>query len=552
MIEKFETWRKYTLTFRGWRRVMVLFFFGAVSALALPPVHFVPVLIPAFVGLVWLLDGSNVSVKVDYRNKFEYYFFHSTFAGGWWFGFGFFTAGLYWISFSFLVDAEKWAWMIPIAIIGLSTFFAIYTGFATAVACRLAKPGPRRVIYIILFWVVFEWARGSLFTGFPWNLLGTVWTFNDAIMQFASLFGVLGLSLVTVTASSALALLGYPNKSVNFRYTISLVPFIVLVIIWLGGSYRLFGAENKFVENVHLRLVQPNIPQNIKWKPQFREKHLKNLIELSEASVVSPIGQAPTHIIWPETSVPFVLDGNLSTLRDVSGENSSLVGIARIIPQKGALLAGSLRRTGGAKERVSLWNSLQVLDGNAKIISTFNKFHLVPFGEYTPFRRYFESFIILGKLIKARIDFVSGSGPQTIQVPGAPLVSPLICYEVIFSGAVTVPLKRGIPRPEWLLNITNDAWFGVSSGPYQHLATAQLRAVEEGLPLIRVANTGVSAVIDGYGRILKASDLNERLYLDVQLPKPLLTPAFYSKTRPFGVLLIFLGLIALSRLRSFA
>ena len=160
MINKFETWRNNASTLRGWRRVIFLFSLGGVSVLALPPVYFVPVLIPSFVGLVWLLDGPHVSEKKDYSNKIEHYFVDSSFATGWWFGLGFFMAGLYWISLSFLVDAQKWAWLIPIAIIGLSAFFAIYIGFATTAACQLAKPGPRRVVYIILFWWLFVLLMG--------------------------------------------------------------------------------------------------------------------------------------------------------------------------------------------------------------------------------------------------------------------------------------------------------------------------------------------------------------------------------------------------------
>ena len=361
-------------------------------------------------------------------------------------------------------------------------------------------------------------------------------------MQFASVFGVLGLSLVTIGAASAFSVLGYTDKSIRFKIMGLSLPLILLAIIWAGGFWRLLDVKTKFVDNVVLRLVQPNILQKDKWKAHFRGKHLNNLLALSSAPLKSAKSGRPTHIVWPETATPFVLDGNDSALRV----------IAQIIPPKGALLTGSPRRTSINKTTTKLWNSLHIVGPDAKILATYDKFHLVPFGEYIPLRKYLNNFLPLIKLTEGRVDFSSGPGQRTITVPGAPRVSPLICYEVIFSGAVTPSGTKGMPRPEWLLNITNDAWFGVSSGPFQHLAAAQLRAVEEGLPLVRVANTGISAVIDGYGRIRKASNLNERTYVDAPLPMPLETPTIFSRTKEAGVFLFILLLIIFSRFRWFA
>jgi apolipoprotein N-acyltransferase len=541
MISVFENWRNRALLVRGWRRVILLFFLGAFSVLALPPVHFILALAPAFVGLIWLLDGSTREGTENWGYYLKQFSCNSAFATGWWFGLGFFAAGLYWISFSFLVDAQKFGWMIPIVIFVLSAFFAVYIGLVTFLSYNLSQPGLRRVLYIVVFWVIFEWVRSWLFTGFPWNLLGSVWTFNEAIMQFASVFGVLGLSLVTVGVASAFSFLGYTDKSIRFKIMGLSLPLILLAIIWAGGSWRLLGVETKFVDDVLLRLVQPNILQKDKWKAQLRGKHLDNLLALSSAPMKYGKSERPTHIIWPETATPFVLDRN----------NSALRVIAQIIPPKGALLTGSPRRTSINKTTTKLWNSLHIVGPDAKILATYDKFHLVPFGEYVPFRKYLNNFLPLIKLTEGRVDFSSGPGQRTITVPGAPRVSPLICYEVIFSGAVTSSDKRDMPQPEWLLNITNDAWFGVSSGPYQHLAAAQLRAVEEGLPLVRVANTGISAVIDGYGRIQKASNLNERTYIDAPLPMPLKTPTVFSKTKVAGVLLLVFFLIIFSRFRWF-
>ena len=542
MISVFESWRNQAIMIQGWRRVLIILLLGVLSVIALPPIHFFPALIPSFVGLVWLLDGSSSKASKNWYSYLKHLSCNSPFATGWWFGFGYFAAGLYWVSFSLLVDAQKFGWMIPIVIIGLSALFAVYIGLVTLLSYTFSNPGPRRVIYFILFWVFFEWLRSWLFTGFPWNFLGSVWTFNEPILQFASVFGVLGLSLVTVGVASTFSLVGYAGKSVRFRIVTLIAPLVVLASIWGGGSWRILGVETQFVNDVLLRLVQPNILQKDKWKPQLRGKIFNDLLTLSTANVELSRAKQPTHIIWPETATPFLLDGNDSALRT----------IAQVIPPKGALLTGSPRRTMENGTTIKLWNSLHVVSPDARIIATYDKFHLVPFGEYIPFRKYLDNFASLTSITGGRLDFSSGPGQRTITLPGAPPVSPLICYEVIFSGAVVPPDKEGKPRPEWLLNITNDAWFGVSSGPYQHLAAAQLRAVEEGLPLVRVANTGISAVIDGFGRIYKASNLNERTYIDSPLPTRIIIPTIFSKIKLVGIFLLIFLILILSRLRCFA
>jgi apolipoprotein N-acyltransferase len=539
MIPKIEHFRNIFLLIHGWRRVFLLFLLGALCVLALPPIYLFPVLIPAFTGLVWLLDGSVKNNKETTRWNKGHFLCQSAFITGWWFGLGYFSAGLYWISFSLLVEAQKFGWLIPIVIFTLSAFFAIYIGLVTFLSHALAPPGPRRVIYIIIFWVVFEWIRSWLFTGFPWNLLGTIWTFNEPMMQFASVFGVFGLSLVTIGVACIFSFFGYTDKSLRFKTISVSISLVILFIVWAGGYLRLFGDEPRFVNNVVMRLVQPNIRQKDKWIKELRGKHLNNLIELSTASLKVGSSERPTHIIWPETATPFFLEENKSVLRRLS----------QIIPPEGALITGSPRRKIIKKNTIKLWNSLHVVNHDGEILSTYDKSHLVPFGEYIPLRKYLDGFFSFVKLTKGRIDFSNGSGHKTIMVPSAPPVSPLICYEVIFSGQVTSGAIRDVPAPGWLLNITNDAWFGISSGPYQHLATAQLRAVEEGLPLVRVANTGISAVIDGYGRVQKASTLNQRTYIDSQLPAPLKSSTIYSKLGIAGVGLLMIGLIVLSRFR---
>lgn len=509
---------------QGWRRRFVAIFLGAIAVLALPPLHIAPALIPALTGLVWLIDGSKSSAKAGW----------SAFWVGWWFGVGFFAAGLYWVSLSFLVDAKQFGWMIPFALLGLSGGFAIFSGLTSWATYKSGKSDSLQMIaMLVVWWVLFEWVRGWLLTGFPWNYFGTVWTFNDAVIQMASVFGVFGLSLLTVLAGAAPALLGDRDLSLRSRYLLVGGVYILLIGVWLGGSLRLQLAGDEYIETVRLRLVQPNIKQQDKWKPGLKGRHLNNLMSISESKIED---YAPTHIIWPETAVPFFLNKSPSGLRAIS----------QVIPQGGALLTGAPRRTGSSKgdKPVQIWNSLHVISDQAEIVQTYNKHHLVPFGEYVPFR----NIINVDKLTAGRTDFSPGPGPRILTVPGAPPVSPLICYEIIFPGNVTGD-KSGADglKPGWLLNVTNDAWFGESSGPHQHFAAARLRSVEEGLPLVRVANTGISAVIDAYGRVKAQSRLNQRTFIDSPLPKALKNTTFYGKYGDWGVFALMLGIILIFR-----
>jgi apolipoprotein N-acyltransferase len=255
-----------------------------------------------------------------------------------------------------------------------------------------------------------------------------------------------------------------------------------------------------------LRLVQPNIDQTSKWEAERRRR---NIVDQMTMSVGNPKDDI-THIIWSETAITYSL-ANDSALRRA---------LARIVPPGGLLLSGAMRRSGNGGQ-MRIWNSLHALNPSGQIRGTYDKFHLVPFGEYVPFRSLFS----FSKLTQGRTDFSSGPGLRTLELLGLPPVGPLICYEVIFPGRVTEPGKR----PAWLLNVTNDAWFGTSSGPYQHFASVRLRTVEEGLPAVRVANTGISAVIDSYGRVLDRLGLNRAGVIDSPLPRPAEVRTLYSR-----------------------
>lgn len=494
---------------RGWRRRLLAAALGALATLALPPLHAVPALVPAFVGLVWLVDSSAGARRA--------------FADGWWFGVGFFGAGLYWISFALLVEAERFAWFIPAVVAGLAAGFALFAG-ACAGLQRLAAGGEAagagRVLVFAALWTALEWVRGVILTGFPWNLVASVWTFSDAMMQPAAAIGAYGLGLLTVTAAAIPAILaddagGGARRGLAWTGA----ALIALALAAGAGLVRLGSGEPAAVEGVRLRLVQPNIPQRLKWRPELRVGHVRDQLELSQRAPatggpptgVPPTGGPPTHVIWSETAVPFF----------VAGQPALLAAIGEATPPGGLTIVGAPRTTPEPTTPFQVWNSLHAIDGGGRVVATYDKAHLVPFGEYVPWRRW------LGFLaaIAGDTDFSAGEGRRTLELPGLPPASPLICYEVIFPGEV-VDAER---RARWMLNLTNDAWYGRTPGPYQHFAAARMRAVEEGLPLVRVANTGISAIVDPYGRTVASLGLGERGVVDGPLPAALAQPPPYAR-----------------------
>jgi len=486
----------------GWRGPAVLGGLGVMAALALPPLYLLPLLLPAFTGLLWALeDGSSAG---------------NAFSAGWWFGFGFSAAGLSWIGSAFFVDAQQYGWMAPFAIAGMAVGMALFPASAAALSRlvfdRRPLSGTGRVLIFAALWTMTEWVRGWVLTGFPWNLIGTVWTASDAMIQMAAVTGVYGLSLLTVAVASVPAGLATPDQKTNSGWFPLVLAFAILGVVWAGGQARLAGASEKTVPGVQLRLVQPSIPQALKWKPDLRLGHVQKQLEMSRAS--SRGAPTPTHIIWAETAVPFVLSRAPGLIRALAGA----------APPGGLIITGAPRATPPGVNPERVWNSLQAIDSKGRIRATYDKFHLVPFGEYIPLRGLLPSGLFQ-KLTAGRQDFSSGPGLRTLELPGLPPVSPLICYEVIFPGQV-VDRKN---RPQWILNLTNDAWFGRTAGPYQHFAAARLRAVEEGLPLVRVANTGISGVIDGYGRIVGQLELGQVGVLDSPLPAALAVRTPFSR-----------------------
>ncbi len=489
----------------GWRRGAVAAGLGILAAGALPPLHLVVLLVPAFSGLVWLMDGCAR--------------WRAGLAVGGWFGFGLGAAGLYWIANALLQEPEKYGWLVPVAVVGFAALMAVFSAAAVVLATRAAPPGVGRILVLAAAWTAMEWLRGWVLTGFPWNLLGTVWVFSESMLQLASVTGVLGLSLLTVGVAAMPALLANAQGPLRIPGPV-IGAAVILGVVWAAGGGRVPAEPMPLVPEVRLRLVQPNIPQRLKWVPELRQGHLAKQI----AMTVAPGTPPPTHVIWAETAVPFLL----------AGDPARLAAIGRAAPPGGLVITGAPRATPKGERPFRVWNSIHAIDGSGRITATYDKFHLVPFGEYVPFRR----FIDMAKITTGGTDFSPGPGLSTLRLQGLPPVSPLICYEVIFQGRVLDPADR----PRWLLNLTNDAWYGQSPGPYQHLAAARLRAVEEGLPLVRVANTGISAVIDPYGRLIARLDLGRQGVIDSGLPKPLDNQTIYARVGDW--LALFLALAA--------
>ena len=392
---------------------------------------------------------------------------------------------------------------------------------AAVVALRRWRRVEAQALAFAVAWVMAEQFRGGLGLQFPWNPIASVWAISDASLQAVAYTGTYGLSLLTVAAAGLSAPLFLAG--VGSRRAAVAVPVLFGLIVLGAGGWRLHRAPVLPDTDVRLRIVQANISQHHKWNPEMRAGWFRRHLELS----ATPHDPPPQVLIWPESAVPYDVE--------VEPEVRSL--LAEVTPLGGLLLVGGDRYEFDRRPQVA-HNSLFVVDGIGVLRARYDKVDLVPFGEFLPFRRVF-SRLGLRKLTEGSIDFAPGPGRVTLQLPNLPPASPLICYEAAFPGEATAPGER----PAWLVNITNDAWFGRSSGPFQHLVMARMRAIEEGLPLVRAANTGISAVTDAYGRIQARLGINETGVIDAALPAPLPEASFARRHGP-GMLLALLLLFA--------
>lgn len=489
----------------GWRRSALACGLGICAAGALPPAHGLPLLVVAFTGLAWLIAGSRSPWRAA--------------LAGWWFGFGHFVVGTYWIGAALLTDASRFGWLVVPAIGGLSAGFALFPALAALVVRISGARGAGLVAALAVAWTVVEWLRGHILSGFPMNLIGTAWTVSDGMIQVVSITGAYGLSFVTILAAASPSAVCDPKGPAQIsarRWWAPTAALLLLAAIWLGGTIRLSLEPRHDHPDAALRLVQANIAQELKWRPEAREAALTKHMRMT----LGAGRNALQYVIWPETAVSYFLSDS-PELRAALGA---------LMPRGGLLITGALRRSVNDADQPQLWNSLHALRPDGSIAATYDKHHLVPFGEYVPLR----NILSLSKIVYGDTDYSSGPGPSTLRLPGLPPVSVLICYEAIFPGDAV----NSDDRPGWLLNVTNDGWFGNTAGPYQHFQAARLRAIEEGLPLVRAANTGISAVIDAHGRIVGRLALGTEGVLDVSLPKALAGPTWYARVGDLTILVV--------------
>jgi apolipoprotein N-acyltransferase len=512
----------------GWRRRAIAFASGAAGALALPPFSIFPLIAVPLTVAVWLIDGAQdqgagrpltASLK-------------AAFGAGWWMGFGYFLAGLWWIGSALLVEADKFAWALPLAVVALPAALAGFPGAGFALARLLWSPGPARVFALAFGLGMAEWARGLLLTGFPWNDLGMALGVNLALAQTASLVGLHGLTFLTIAIFAAPATLWRVSDSrLNLAPTI--VAALALVLMAAFGEFRLMAPASATLPGVKLRLIQPNVAQDdTTFGPENKQAILRRYFDLSERAT-SPDRSGirdVTHLIWPESAFPFILAHDplaLSEIVDFLGSGATLI-------------TGAARREDGAGPP-RYFNSIEIVGRNGLSAQRYDKQHLVPFGEYVPFASLLEQAHIT-QMVDIPGGFEAGSGRRILHIPGLPDATPLICYEAIFPIEFGDLMSRAA-RPGWLLNVTDDAWFGLTPGPYQHFAQARLRAIELGLPLVRDANTGISAVLDGLGREIVVAPLGAEGVLDAELPEAL-APTLQSRLGSVGAMLIGLAFLA--------
>lgn len=513
----------------GWRRALIAVMAGAAGALAMPPVSILPALALSLPVAVWLLDGVALG-----RPRLSVMTLRSAFAIGWLFGFGYFLAGLWWLGAAFLVETDEFAWLLPFGVLGLPAVLAIFHGVAFALARALWSGGPHRILALAVALAVTEFLRGIVFTGFPWNVYGQAFGASLWTMQAAAVVGVEGLTFLAVAIFATPALLGTAETPAA-RWRPVAVAVLALAALVGYGAVRLSGAAQSPVPGVALRIMQPNIAQREKNRPRAGAAILQRYLTLSDRATgptTSGLSDV-THLFWPESPFPFLL----------AREPQALASIAAALKPGGTVLVtGAARSNGETGSSARYYNAINVIAPDGTIVDGYDKVHLVPFGEYLPFQAFFAA-IGLRQFVNVPGGFDAGAARRPLRAVGLPPMAPLICYEAIFPGEV----DSGAGRAGLLVNVTNDAWFGQTFGPYQHFEQARMRAVEQGLPLVRAANTGISAVVDPFGRVVASLPLGVDGVIDSRLPSAVAATVYATLGRVPMAMLLLIGLVYASR-----
>ncbi|XQZ43616.1 apolipoprotein N-acyltransferase (plasmid) [Paracoccus yeei] len=470
---------------------------GAGFVLALPPFSLLPFAFASFAILSVLLRHASPLGALGL---------------GYLFGLGQFVPGLFWITESFAVEADRFGWMAIPAVIGLAGFLSVFPAFACWLAARATRYGLPVALSLASSWTVSEWLRGHVLTGFPWNLAAYALADWSTPAQAASLVGSYGLGFLLVLGASLAGLsFVWDDRHLARRRIVGAAT--ILIVVAGFGAARLALSDVPAERGTQIRVIQPNIAQSAKWDDDARNTNILRLLLLSARSGPFDL------LLWPETAWPGFLEEDQAARAVMSW----------LLPETGVLLTGSPER-----QTADDWvyrNSVLAIGPDGTVLTRYAKHHLVPFGEYVPWR----SILPFPRLVESLGDFTPGPGPRTLAIGPHPYVGVAICYEAIFPGHVV----DDAIRPDWIFNATNDAWFGNSIGPWQHLASARMRAVEEGLPLVRAANTGISAVIDAYGRTRALLDLGTVGIIDARLPRPL-APTLYARIGDWSAFVLIL------------
>ncbi|HEX5378092.1 MAG TPA: apolipoprotein N-acyltransferase [Phenylobacterium sp.] len=514
-----------------WSQRLLALAAGVAAALAFPPFG----LLPGVLGYGLMLRMADTTGPRPLR---------SAFFRGWLAGVGYFAVGVWWITEAFLVDAEAHGWMAPFALLLMAGGLALFWGLAALIYRAVRPAGWSRLFVFAAALSAMEWLRGNILTGFPWNLPGETWAAGSPPSQAAMLVGAYGLTYVTVALAAAPALLFDP-VSRRARAVVAAIAVAVLGGLYAFGAARLATAAPPSVTAPMVRLVQADIDQKDKWKPE----NLPQVYASYMALTVRPARHAPDIVVWPEGALPAVIDDLL-----VPG-SPYLLGLQDALKPGQTLMMGANRAGAGPDGGVAYYNSLVALrsetGGGLRVTGVYDKHRLVPFGEFLPLGD-FATRLGIRSLVHMPEDFTAGPEPRPLHPAGMPSVQPMICYEALFPRFTARAAERNGSRPAWILNVSNDAWFGATSGPWQHLNIAGYRAIEEGLPIARATPTGVTAMLDAYGRIVdgRRLGLGQEGVIDARLPAAL-PPTPYSR---FGeiflaTMLLVSGLMTVRRRR---
>lgn len=514
------TWLAETaMLSHGWRRFVLLLVAGAIAALSIAPLFLVPALFVAFPIWVWCLDGAEP------RGGWQR-LFGPAFLIGFAFGLGYFTVSFHWLGAAFFVDGGVMLAVMPFAILALAALIALFWGLASALAHLFWSTGPWRIVTLATFLTVAEWLRGHVLTGFPFDLLGYALTPTDEMMQLASVIGIYGLTLLAALLAMTPALIWPADQRALAR---RLVPFFLGLSVLVGqmayGYNRISSTEIVPRTDTRMRLVQPLIYEHADWGKADPVAIIDKLVTLSEMQV-SPTDtglKGITHLVWPESALPFYL----------SQYPEALARIARLLPDKVVLLAGAPRQDyvpGGAPAITAPFNALLAINSDGEVFDSYDKSHLVPFGEFLPFQDFFAR-LGIKQFVPGADGWAQGDARRRLMhLDGSPAFLALICYEILFSGDL-----GDTDQAQFLLNITNDAWFDGSIGPAQHAQHARVRATEEGMSLIRAANSGITMLVDPLGRVTAQLAPREMNVLDV-VPDERLPATIFAQYRYWPLL----------------